>query len=272
MPTEAQAIELVILIGSSICLGLISLIVMFLFFYQKRYFQQERAILQIKEQASKEILKAQLEIRENTLNGVAREIHDNSGQILSLIKLNINQILDGARNNVAPRELLMETKTLVTDAISDLRNLSRSLSSDTIEKLGFETALKNQFEKIKKSGHYKCSLLIEGHSQRLGLEKEIILFRMTQEIIQNILKHSHAVQILTVVRYDPDQFTITIVDDGIGFDINEVNSHPSSEKGSGLDNLNSRAQLIGANLQVITRKGEGTQITIRLPLSLQLIP
>jgi signal transduction histidine kinase len=265
MSEEVKDIELIILVGSSICLGLVSLLVIFLFFYQKRYFQQEKDILKIKEEASKEILKAQLEIRENTLNGVAREIHDNSGQILSLIKLNINQILNGSRTNGRSQELLLETKSLVVDAISDLRNLSRSLSSDTIEKLGFETALKNQFEKIKKSGHYKCSLIIEGKSRKLEVEKEIILFRMTQEIIQNILKHSHAVQILTMLRYEPDQFIVTIVDDGIGFNFNDTMHNPSTDKGSGLENLSSRAQLIGANLQVITHPGEGTQITIRLP-------
>lgn len=266
MSNEAEAIELIILLGSCICFGLVSLIVIFLFFYQKRYFLQEKAILKIKEQASKEILKAQLEIRENTLNGVAREIHDNSGQILSLVKLNLNQIIDGGNQSNFQNELLVETKSLVTDAISDLRNLSRSLSSDTIEKLGFETALKNQIEKIKKTEHYKCSLLIEGKSIRLPAEKEIILFRMTQEIIQNILKHSQATQILTIVRYEPDQFIITIVDDGIGFDLNEIMNLSSSEKGTGLNNLNGRAQLIGASLQLITRPGEGTQITTRLPL------
>jgi len=266
MSNEVQDIELVLVFGSILGLLLVSLIVIFLFFYQRRYFEQEKTILEIREQATKEILKAQLEIRENTLRGVAREIHDSSGQILSLIKLNLNQVLTGAKTNGQSHDLLVQTKSLVVDAITDLRNLSRSLSSDTIEKLGFEVALRNQFEKIKKSGHYKCSILVEGESRRLELEKEIILFRMTQEIVQNILKHAHALQILTILRYEPNQFILTIVDDGIGFNYYEtVHSH-AIEKGSGLDNLGNRAQLIGANLQILTHPGEGTQITIRLPI------
>ncbi len=266
MKSEVTEIELIILVGSILSLSLVSFIIVFLFFYQKRYFIQEKKIAEIREQASKEILKAQLEIREITLKSVGQEIHDNSGQLLSLIKLNSNMLLEKLYKGDAMEELLIENKSLITEAITDLRNLSRNISSETIEHLGFESAFRNQIEKLKKSNHYDCHFSLIGNAKRLSIEKEIILFRMTQEILQNIMKHSKAIQIFTKLIFEPNQLIVEISDDGIGFNYPEsIRSNPS-DKGSGIFNLESRAKLIGAILQIVSKPSKGTKITIQLSI------
>ncbi len=264
MPNEVSEIELTILIGSILGLSLVSLIVLFLFFYQKKYFQQESRILKIKEQASQEILKAQLEIREITLNEISKEIHDNSGQILSLIKLNTHMLIEKYAQGKDLNEMLLDTKSLIINAITDLRNLSRSISSDTVEHLGFALALSIQFEKIKKLNHFQTSFEIIGSTQRFPLDKEIVIFRMCQEILQNIMKHSMAKNLNAQIIYQSERLIIDFQDDGIGFDVNILSSS-YQDQGSGLENLRRRSKLIGANLEIISNIGSGTKIMIQLP-------
>jgi len=144
MPQEYAEFNLVIVTGTVLLLVLVSFIVLFMLFYQRRYFNQERKINFIREESERELLKAQLEIQEVELKRVSQEIHDNSGQMLSLAKLNLNVIQSRMPSTDMNALLLKETKELIGDIINDLRNLSKSLSSDIVERLGFIKAL--QFE------------------------------------------------------------------------------------------------------------------------------
>ena len=266
MPKEASEINLIIIAGTLLLLLLVSFIVLFMLFYQRRYFKQERKINQIKENAERELLMTQIEIQEIELKRVSQEIHDNTGQMLSLAKLNLNVLQSRMPADEPNIFLVKETKALVSDIINDLRNLSKSLSADMVERLGFVQALQFETERLNKIGQFNCQIQLDGNTCRLSNETEIILFRIAQESIQNIIKHSKAKNIDIGIHFKENELNCTIKDDGIGFQVDDTEHTAKNSGGSGLRNFYSRAKLIGAIITIKTNKGMGTCIELSLPL------
>jgi len=265
MQKGESEISLILVGGTLLLLFLVSFIVLFMLFYQQRYFRQERRIREIREEAEKELLKAQLEIQEVELNRVSLEIHDNAGQMLSLVKLNLNVLESRMGAGIQDLKLLAETKTLVSDIISDLRNLSKSLASDMVERYGFLRALNLEIDRIQRTEQFKCNVIVCGTSSSLPLDTEIVLFRMVQESLQNIIKHSKTSKIDIKLDYANDYLVTEVSDYGIGFEPQKIIAHKSAPV-SGLRTLFARAKLIGAFLEVISTPGNGSVIRIKLPL------
>ena len=266
MPQEYAEFNLVIVTGTVLLLVLVSFIVLFMLFYQRRYFNQERKINLIREESERELLKAQLEIQEVELKRVSQEIHDNSGQMLSLAKLNLNVIHSRMPSTDTNASLLKETKELIGDIINDLRNLSKSLSSDIVERLGFIKALQFETDRLCRTNLFLCDICVEGSSRRLNNDLEIILFRIAQESIQNIIKHSRAENVKISVKFSEESLDFSIVDDGIGFKTDDNGQGIKGIEGSGLQNIYSRAKLIGGNLTINSNQ-TGTSIQLKLPIN-----
>ena len=204
------------------------------------------------------------------LKRVSREIHDNCGQMLSLVKLNLNVIQSKISDQDSSALLLEETRSLIAVIITDLRNLSKSLSSDIVERLGFVKALKFETERLCRTGQFQCHISVEGTSRKLNTDVEIILFRIAQESLQNIINHSKATNVYVLIRFDEETFDFSIRDDGIGFNMAESGLESRRMSGSGLQNFYARAKLIGASLIIESDQGRGTSIQLSLPLEREL--
>ena len=259
--------DVVVLIfaGSALLVLLAFFIISFLFYYQRRQLRniQEKQIMRT--QFSETLLQTQLEIQEQTLKNISQEIHDNIGQVLSLAKLNINTMSGSTAE--ALEEKINDSKNLVSKAIQDLRDLSRSLNTDYVIELGLMRSVEYELELIKKTGTLQTNFSIEGKTYRLDQQQELILFRMVQEILHNIIKHAKAKTIDVSMNYQPDVFAFTIADDGEGFDTGILSTNNNDGAGLGIRNMHNRAQLIGANFNLTSTIGKGTAITITLPLS-----
>lgn len=216
---------------------------------------------QLKVAFEKEILESKLEIQEQTLKNVSQEIHDNIGQTLILVKLTLNTI--HSEGNVVVREKIDNSQQLLGKAIQDLRDLSRGLNSDTITEMGLAKAIEYEFELIKKAGNYRTILTEEGNLFELSHQHELILFRILQKTISNILKHSNASVITVDLRYNSGNFSLKISDNGKGFDLDALNACKST--GSGIRNIQNRARMIGADLSIKSQPGTGTTVDITLP-------
>lgn len=201
------------------------------------------------------LLQTQIEIQEQTLQTISQEIHDNIGQILSLVKLNITQAI--YTNEFNPTKL-SNAETLLSKAIQDLRDISKSLNTDTINNIGFNEALQNEVDIINKSGLH-ISLDIEGITKTILPQSQLILFRIIQECLNNIVKHSQAKSCNIDMLYNQNNVEINIQDDGIGFNPHTI------KKGQGLNNINKRSKLINATLQIESNQEKGTYIHILLP-------
>ena len=253
-------------IASVILLLAIAIIFLLLAVYytntKKRLIREKEVLKANYEQA---VLHAQLEIQEQTLHHVSQEIHDNIGQVLSFVKLNLGTAI--GLNNTDKDEKIGESKDLISQAISDLRDLSKSLSLDHISANGFVKTIKNEIQRLNKSKLVIVTFNRDGEVYELGQQKELVLFRIMQESVNNALKHAGAKYLTISLRYAPDLFTLSILDDGSGFD----QKNALSKNGSGLRNIQSRANVIGAEVKIISEVGIGSEIKVTLkPLEQQL--
>lgn len=252
-------------VGTLLMLLLAFLIMSFLLFYQKRYTQHQHELNTVKEKYNQEILQTQLEIKEQTLQNISQEIHDNIGQVLSLAKLNLSTLPAIEEPSVATK--LTNTKELVSKAIQDLRNLSKTLDSDRVSEAGLYQALRFEMEQIEKTGAFTTRVQLKGTERQLEHPKEIIIFRIAQEALNNVIKHARAQTIIVTVTYLSQQFLLTITDDGIGFDVPALQQIEVYQKGSGLRNMYNRAKLIGGQLSIHSVPGQGTVTSLHLSLS-----
>jgi signal transduction histidine kinase len=235
----------------------ILLLVISVFFLFRIYLKRKNKLLLEKERMNIEfeqtLLKSQLEIQEHTFNEISREIHDNIGQVLSLVRINLNTLK--APEDGEKLELMDD---LVGKAISDLRSLSHSLDADHIRNNGWTPAVKKLLNDLQKSGKYKVTLAIEEELPAIGSDKPIILFRMIQEVVNNIIRHAEADTIWLDVKKETDKLEIAIKDNGKGFDTGK------NSTGVGLQNLKNRSKMINAGLLITSDPGYGTTVTISI--------
>jgi signal transduction histidine kinase len=241
-----------------IVLALVFIIFLFLSIRRRNKMLYEKQTLEQKFQ--QELLKTQIEIQEQTFKTISQEIHDNIGQVLSLAKLNLNT-LDFSKEE-AVKQKTTSAKELVGKAIQDLRDLSKTLNTENISSLGLPKAIQQELQLLEKTGTFKGTLEVEGTFISLEPQKELIIFRIIQEALNNIIKHAKATFIRITLSYT-DNFRIVISDNGRGFDPNET----TFIEGSGLRNMQSRSALINAEFTMNSNPDHGTSILISLPLT-----
>ena len=240
-------------------------VVYFVVLYRSKQLKNKKEQEEREANYSQELLKTQLEVQEQTLNYISSEIHDNITQILSFVKLTLGSIASGIEEEKKTK--VMETRELVAQTITDLRDLSKSLSFEHIASFGLIRTIENEVERVNKSGLLAISLEQEGASYPLGEQRELVLFRIFQESLNNTLKHSGATHLKIMLQYDADLFILTLEDDGSGFSAKTL----ESKSGSGLRNIENRAALIGGTATIDSSPGKGCNIKVVLsPLKQQL--
>lgn len=249
-----------ILLATIFILGLCGfIIVTTLYFYYKRR-RDYHAQMLMKSEFQKTLLHTQLEIRENTLRSISQEIHDNIGQMLTLAKLNLNTLVSVIEEKDLNK--IRDTRELIAKTLQDLRDLSRSLNPDSIASVGLAKTVEIELLRIQRTIDIETNLEIYGQVVFIASDKELILFRIIQEAINNVVKHSHASKLNIEIRFDSEEMLITISDNGKGFNLSD-----RQLDGSGLRNIESRSALIGAHLVINSRINKGTVINIHLPLA-----
>lgn len=223
---------------------------------QKEYgYRQERLQQEFKE----ELLTAQLEAQEQTLRTLSQELHDNIGQVLSLVKLNVSMIdLSGA--GLQAEAGLKEVKALINTAIGDLRNISKTLNSEYVKENDLEGSIQRELGSLSKTKRFETSLNMETPGPiDIDPERRLIVFRIVQEALNNIVKHAAASSIHVRMAMESQSLSIAIRDNGKGFDVRHT------PKGLGLLNLQHRAMLIGSRLEIDSAPGKGTLVTLWVP-------
>ncbi len=207
--------------------------------------------------------KTKFEIEEQTKKEISQEIHDNICQELGLAKLNINTMAGNSPELL--QEKITNSAGLITDAIQALRDLSRTLNTDNIIKVGLIESIENQLKVLSKAGDYETGLELRGQAYHISDQHTLILFRIFQEVLNNIIKHSKANAVKVKIFYHADYFQLKIIDNGQGFEISTLNQ--IKQQGLGIWNMKNRANIIGAEFDIDSTPGIGTTITLRLPVS-----
>ena len=259
-----QEIILIIVVSTIALLLLTSLIAYFFLNQQKKKFHHQREVVELKETFNQMILQSKLEIQERTLNHISKELHANFSHLVSLININLSAIL--AESSGSVKEHISETKLLSKQLMSEIKILSVSLNSDYIMKAGFHKTFENELQRLEKTKRYKVSYVQKGIPYRLASSKAIVLFRLCQEILNNIVKHSQAKTVDVILDYTDSFLFIEIKDDGIGFDMNLVKEKSIEKESTGLLNIAGRAKLIDANLSIYSNPGSGTLVKVIIPI------
>ena len=207
----------------------------------------------IKKDFEQTLLNTQLEIQEQTLTHISREIHDNIGQVLSLARLQLHSLSTNDQEDD-----IEHTDNLLEKAITDLRGLSHSLNTNSIKDNGFSASVTKLLEQFKKTGKFKTSFIDETNFT-VSDDHGIILFRIIQEVLNNIVKHADATEIIIRIANIDHHTTIFITDNGKGFDLEKLHS---VDNGIGIRNITERAMIIGAKLSVLSQPNNGTTVKI----------
>lgn len=255
-PTEF--IIVFIIISVILMLVLVVFITVIIYRYQHKQNAYYKDLETLKTSHKNTLLQSQLEIQEQTFQTISREIHDNIGLKLTLAKLHLNTLK--YRDTDKTQLQVNDSVIMISEAINELTDLSRSMSSEIILTNGLINALEFEAKQLTKSGIYKISFSATGDTIFMDTDTELILFRIVQEALNNIVKHAGATAIDIVLHYTTVLLTLTIKDNGKGFYSTETNS------GTGLLNIKKRALMLKGNLNITSTANFGTQIKIEIPL------
>lgn len=215
------------------------------------------------------LAKAVWNVQEEERRRLARELHDGIGQTLTALANQIQRIFDDAKSmeNLGLEHRLADALDLTRGALHDTRELSRLLRPTLLDDLGLEAALKWLARTLAE----RTKLAIEVHSTlgetRLPADVETLVFRITQEALTNVIRHSGAHEVQILLTQTVNQLRLQVRDDGQGFDPTQL----TAEKGavsSGVRGMRDRAELFGGRLEVNSACGEGTTILMTMPIDI----
>ena len=192
---------------------------------------------------------------------ISRDLHDDVGTRLSALKLFLSSLHEKAiaTNNQEIKKLAASSEQFVTETIKDVRELLLNLSPLVLEEFGYTTAVEGLINKINETKQIHFSLVLFGIKQRLKKEPELALYRITQELINNVLKHAEAKNVSLQIGKRDNKIILMIEDDGKGFDIT------AHKDGYGLHNLRARTKLLQGRLTIDSQPGKGTSVLIEIP-------
>ncbi len=250
-----------LIIGTLIFLLAPASIIIFILAYnsRKRKFFEEK--IQMKEAFETELLKAQWEVKEETLQTLGADLHDNIGQLLSLTSLTLRSI--NGEDNEKKEEKIQTAIEVNSHAIREMRILGKLLQGNQILSSSLDEAIQYQIDWMEKSEQFKITYKKNGElSVRIDQNKKLIVFRIIQELLTNIIKHAKAKIIEVNLNYGLHKMEISITDNGIGF--NQTNIW-EEKRGMGLINIQKRAEILGGILLIQSEIGKGTSVQISIP-------
>lgn len=256
--TNTGEIIIFVVICTLLLLVLIAFITIIIYKYQKKQHSYSKEVEELKSIHKTDLLQTQIEMQEQTFQNISREIHDNIGQKLTLAKLHLNTL--PAASHSGGGDKIKIAVQFIGEAINDLSDLSRSMSSDLVLQNGLLKALDFEVSQLSKMGLFKITLSVSEHTTFLDPHSELVIFRIVQEAINNIVKHSAASQVLINLQYSGSELLMEIRDDGIGF------TTCSNENGTGLINMNKRASLLGGSCVYSNSEHHGASIIIKIPI------
>jgi two-component system, NarL family, sensor kinase len=224
--------------------------------------QKELSLQLITEQELRS--KAMIEAEEKERTRIARELHDGIGQQLSAAKLNISSLQSALKTNSETEKMMLQNAVdLIDESVKEVRQVSHSMMPNALIKSGLVSAIREFINKISTSGSLKINLEIVGLTERLEQTIETVLFRVLQELVNNIIKHANATEVsIQFIRHEKE-LTVMVEDNGVGFKVekklNEIN-------GIGLKNIQSRVEFLNGQVFFDSQINKGTTVTVEIPI------
>ncbi len=237
-------------------------LILFVVVYQRRVIRQQVHIKELNNQRDKERLEASIQSEEGERHRIAGELHDDVGVTLSSARLFLNNPMD--------EQAIALSKELLDQGISKLRFISHSLQPTLLSYMGLEKSLQSLIEVLNKSAEITAGFSAEP-LPRLRDEVELALYRITQELINNILKHSQATVITLLVSCGRDQVVLLLTHNGNGLSQEEFENNIYNKGASGLKNILNRLKFIEGEIyyEKLPSGGYNTRVSVPLARSLK---
>lgn len=260
-----QEIELIItLISGTLVLFLLSVVIITsIIKYQKNILKQKEILRVAEKQFQIDILNATFIASDKEREMVARNIHDDLGALINVIKLNNNHIKNNLNNEAKAQELISTNNKILMEINQNIRSISENLSSPTLDKFGLFKALKQLV--LQFSGTVNIEMITENDEIRFEKKLELQLFRTCKEVLNNILKHSNSSKITISLIYKDESLSINFNYNARGINDDDVKRILKNNKGLGLMSIFGRVQILGGKINYYTHDENHSSVLISLP-------
>jgi two-component system, NarL family, sensor histidine kinase DegS len=196
---------------------------------------------------------------------ISRDLHDEAAQNLVTIRRRLDTLATELHNGHAAPEELAQLQELTSRTLSGLRRFSRDLRPPVLDDLGLASALDALVDDVRRRSGLDLALAIDGTPRRLAADTELVLFRIAQAALHNVERHAHATRGTIAVTFARDRVQLAVTDDGAGFQPPDDAADLAACGKLGLLGMQERAELVGANLDIISSPGAGTHVTVDAP-------
>lgn len=267
MENQINENTVILLLGTAGFAALIIFIVIFISIYHSRQISQKLKIRELEQASQLTKLQASIDSQEEERNRISRDLHDELGLMLSTVKLHLKRISKRTDPEVLP--VVEETNIAVDHAIQSVRSISHNLSPAVLQKFGLIKALHSLFENLENTEAIQISVNLLHIPASWTFDQELAIYRMIQELTNNIIKHANATIISLSGIESENHFTFVIEDNGLSNKMNESITSTSQMKGIGLANIENRLSLLQGTISYQPAEKKLTafnELTLQIPI------
>lgn len=238
-------------------------IIIFVAYYQQKQAQHQIMVKELQERHRQELMAAMFRGQEAERRRLAQDLHDDIGTMLSVAKMTLNQLERHLDRYSPERMQAQKTRQLLDDTLKNVRRISRDLVPTTLERFGLLAALE---ELVGNANTDLISVQLEW-PERFDMTApalDVMLYRIVQELVNNAIRHAGAAHITIRFFIHESELRLAVLDDGRGFDIDEVVQ--SKQRGLGLRNIESRLSVVNGHVTFDVAPGRGSRIIVQIPL------
>ncbi len=242
-------------------------LVVFIVFHQKKVIKYQQQLQRLEEEQQQILLNASIRWQEEERQRIAADLHDDAGPLLATARLYLNDNL--VHQDISTQlQSIYNAKQIIDDTIQLIRNISHSLMPPTLKNFGLESAINDLFQKISGSGAINASCRFHDYRERMLPQRELLIFRVAQELVNNILKHSNSSFIHLTQNNSDGKFYIRLHHDGKGITQADFERMNKSSVGLGLKNIQSRMKVLDGSV-FFEKDASQTfyKVTLEMPVS-----
>jgi len=250
----SQETIVLIIYTIAVIFGLLLFVIWFFIAFQNRKNKLLVKQIEAEKRYERELATSQLEIQEQTFKNIGWELHDNVGQLLSVLSIQLNMMLLKAPRTI--QKQLKDTSDVLGNTIQEVRNLSKTLNNEVVNKNGLIRSLEIEVERFNRLKYLKASFEVNGKIICISAAHEILIFRIYQEFLANVMKHSKAKNLSVTLNFNANDLEIIAEDNGVGFDTSQ------KTESSGLQTIKGRATLLNAKYSLTSIIDNGTKLVL----------